>query len=154
MYLYQYRVRSWRMEEFEGACCIRGYHEYKEIWAAALGEELVCEREPHNVHDRLHMWFIKINYLLQKVFQVFNFRTLLSIWKYFNIENFPVCNYFSKFGFKASWLEYADWPHNNYVMPCLLIAAHIPHEKVHIQTLFSQQHTHTLYNTKRKTQHK
>ena len=43
---------SWRMEEFERACCIRGYHVYKEVWEAALGEELACEREPHNVHDR------------------------------------------------------------------------------------------------------
>ena len=29
------------MEEFERACCIRGYHEYKEVWEAAVGEELV-----------------------------------------------------------------------------------------------------------------
>ena len=40
------------MEEFERACCIRGYHEYKEVWEAAVGEELVCEREPQNAHDR------------------------------------------------------------------------------------------------------
>ena len=25
---------------------------YQEIWTAAVGEELVCEREPHNSHDR------------------------------------------------------------------------------------------------------
>ena len=25
---------------------------YKEIWEAAVGEELVCAREPHNSHDR------------------------------------------------------------------------------------------------------
>ena len=29
------------MEEFERACCIRGYHEYEEVWEAAVGEELV-----------------------------------------------------------------------------------------------------------------
>ena len=40
------------MEEFERPCCIRGYHIYQEIWMAAVGEELVCEREPHNSHDR------------------------------------------------------------------------------------------------------
>ena len=38
------------MEEFEITCCIRGYH--KEIWEAAVGEELGCVREPHNSHDR------------------------------------------------------------------------------------------------------
>ena len=33
-------------------CCIRGYHVYKEICEAAVGEELVCAREPHNSHGR------------------------------------------------------------------------------------------------------
>ena len=32
--------------------CIRGYHVYKDIWDAAIGEVLVCEREPRNVEDR------------------------------------------------------------------------------------------------------
>ena len=40
------------MEEFERACCIRGYHVYKEIWDAADGEELMCMRETDNTHDR------------------------------------------------------------------------------------------------------
>ena len=26
--------------------CIRGYHVYTDIWDAAIGEVLVCEREP------------------------------------------------------------------------------------------------------------
>ena len=37
---------------FEGNCCIRGYHVYKEVWEAAVGESLVCEREPKNASDR------------------------------------------------------------------------------------------------------
>ena len=40
------------MEELERDCCIRGYHVYKEIWEAAAGEVLRCEREPQNVRDR------------------------------------------------------------------------------------------------------
>lgn len=32
--------------------CVRGYHEYKDIWAAAAGEELTCEKECHKVQDR------------------------------------------------------------------------------------------------------
>ena len=35
--------------EKEMACCVRGYHVYKDIWAAAFGEVLVCSREPTNV---------------------------------------------------------------------------------------------------------
>jgi len=30
--------------EKEMACCVRGYHEDKDIWAAAIGEVLVCRR--------------------------------------------------------------------------------------------------------------
>ena len=30
---------------------IRGYHEYKSIWEAEMGEILACIREPSNVHD-------------------------------------------------------------------------------------------------------
>ena len=40
------------MEELERVCCIRGYHVYKEIWEAATGEVLICERELHNSRDR------------------------------------------------------------------------------------------------------
>ena len=40
------------MESFEKECSIRGYHVYKEIWEAAIGEELDCRREPSNAIDR------------------------------------------------------------------------------------------------------
>ena len=29
--------------------CVRGYHVYKDIWAAAIWEVLVCSMEPTNV---------------------------------------------------------------------------------------------------------
>ena len=42
-----------RAEEMAGkkeiACCVRGYHEYKDIWAAAIREVLVCSTKPTNV---------------------------------------------------------------------------------------------------------
>ena len=40
------------MEEYGQDWCIRGYHVYREIWEAATGEVLVCEREPRNARDR------------------------------------------------------------------------------------------------------
>ena len=40
------------MEETEKDCCIRGYHVYKDIWEAAVGESLTCERETNNPRDR------------------------------------------------------------------------------------------------------
>ena len=41
------------MEEMAGekeiACCVRGYHVYKDIWAVAIREVLVCSMEPTNI---------------------------------------------------------------------------------------------------------
>ena len=34
--------------EKETACCVRGDHDYKDIWVAAIGEVLVCSQEPTN----------------------------------------------------------------------------------------------------------
>ena len=39
------------METYERACCVRGYHIYKDVWKAAVGEELACEREPNSPKD-------------------------------------------------------------------------------------------------------
>ena len=30
----------------EMTCCVRGYHMYKDTWAVAVGEVLVCSKEP------------------------------------------------------------------------------------------------------------
>ena len=32
--------------------CVGGYHVYKDIWEAAIGELLQCERETRNTKDR------------------------------------------------------------------------------------------------------
>ena len=40
------------MEVCERSSSVRGYHVYKTIWDAAIGEDLVCKREPSNEHDR------------------------------------------------------------------------------------------------------
>ena len=45
---------SWKMSEVSTCvveAMIRGYHEYKSIWEAEMGEILACIREPSNVHD-------------------------------------------------------------------------------------------------------
>ena len=39
-------------DAYRAACCIRGYHVYRDIWAAAVGEVLACEQEPRNRVDR------------------------------------------------------------------------------------------------------
>ena len=40
------------MEKFFERNYIPGYHVYKKVWAATVGEALVCEREPKNSSDR------------------------------------------------------------------------------------------------------
>ena len=45
--------------EKEVTCRVRGYHVYKDIWAAVIGEELVCSREPTNMADRYAVAVLK-----------------------------------------------------------------------------------------------
>ena len=40
------------MEVCERSSSVRGYHVYRTIWDAAIGEDLVCEREPSNEQDK------------------------------------------------------------------------------------------------------
>ena len=43
----------------EIATVIRGYHVYKELWTAPLGEILFCQWETDNRHDRFAVAIIK-----------------------------------------------------------------------------------------------
>ena len=47
------------MEEFEKESCVRGYHVYNEIWVAALGEQLGCQRELENPSDHYAVAVVK-----------------------------------------------------------------------------------------------
>lgn len=47
------------MEEITKELCVRGYHVYKEIWTAVLGETLPCVRETSNEKDRYAVAVIK-----------------------------------------------------------------------------------------------
>ena len=38
--------------EMKMACCVKGYHMYKEVWEAVIGEVLVFHMEPTNAADR------------------------------------------------------------------------------------------------------
>ena len=40
-----------RMESYSIHTSVRGYHIYKDVWEAALGQLLPCQREPGNIHD-------------------------------------------------------------------------------------------------------
>ena len=41
------------------ACCVRGYHIYKDIWAAVIGKVLVYSRKPTNMADRYDVAVLK-----------------------------------------------------------------------------------------------
>ena len=55
------------MEELRRESCIRGHHIYKNIWNPAVGEVLVCEREPHNAADRYFVAITKGAFLIDDV---------------------------------------------------------------------------------------
>ena len=48
------------MEEIEVLSCIRGYHIYKDVWTAAVGETLVSQREPDCPRTLLTDKFIRV----------------------------------------------------------------------------------------------
>ena len=43
--------RTALMETFQMESCVRGYHIYKELWEATIGENLECQRERDNPSD-------------------------------------------------------------------------------------------------------
>ena len=38
--------------EYEKACCVHCYHVHREVWEAAEGEVLACEREQQERKDK------------------------------------------------------------------------------------------------------
>ena len=54
--------------EFRKKLCMRRYHVYNDIWETAVGEMLVCMREPRNAHDRYTVMGsnLIINFVLAK----------------------------------------------------------------------------------------
>ena len=60
------------METYARACCLRGYHIFKDAWKAAVGEELACEREANKPKD-CYAVFTLIYYSRTGNFRVFNF---------------------------------------------------------------------------------
>ena len=47
------------MERFSIESCVRGYHVYKDIWEASIGEELPCKRENGNRADPFAVAVVK-----------------------------------------------------------------------------------------------
>ncbi len=44
-------MRKKKMECFRKESCVREYHIYRELWEAAIGEDLACQRECRNATD-------------------------------------------------------------------------------------------------------
>ena len=73
--------------EFRKKLCMCGYHAYN-IWEAAVGEMLVCVREPRNTHDRYAV--VGGNYSWWQNFRGFNFHGWGDPRKFEHNENFCV----------------------------------------------------------------
>ena len=62
------------MTQWEVDSSVCGYHVYEGIWAAAMGEQIGCIREPLNVMDRYAVALKKdgtvIGHLPQKILQI------------------------------------------------------------------------------------
>ena len=62
------------METFQKESCIRGYHIYRELWDAVVGEELECQRERGNAADMYAVAVMKdstiVGHLPQKISRI------------------------------------------------------------------------------------
>ena len=52
-------------------CCVKGYHVYKDICAAVIGEELVCDRELNNARDRYTVSVMKNGIIIGHICSLF-----------------------------------------------------------------------------------
>ena len=63
----------------ERECCVRGYHVYIDVWDAAIGEELDCQREPSNANDRYAVAVVKsgvvVGHLPKKLSRIYSLFT-------------------------------------------------------------------------------
>ena len=68
------RVDGLTMERFSVESCVRGYHVYKDIWIACVGEELPCQRENGNPTDPFAVAVVKsgltVGHILRKISSV------------------------------------------------------------------------------------
>ena len=73
---------SAELSTLERNYCIRGYHIYHSIWDVTVGEELLCERELTNLHDRYAIAVVKdrnvIGHLLRKISRVCSFEEVAT----------------------------------------------------------------------------
>ena len=52
---------------FSISTMIRGYHEYKDVWEAIEGKELLCRRENKNYHDPFSVAVVKDDHTVRHV---------------------------------------------------------------------------------------
>lgn len=64
------------MERFSVEPCNRGYHVYKDIWEASIGEHLLCHRENSNCADPFAVGVVKnqvtVGHILRKISSVYS----------------------------------------------------------------------------------
>ena len=60
------------VEQYEAVFCVRGYHVYKDVRRAAVGEDLECKRETRNAHDRYAVAVMKEGCVISILIKRFN----------------------------------------------------------------------------------
>ena len=66
---------------FEVEAMVRGYHQYKEIWDAEVGEKLECQRETGNPHDIFAVAVLKSGVILGHIPKKISSICSLFLWR-------------------------------------------------------------------------
>ena len=101
---------------------------YREIWDAAIGEVLVCERDPHNVEDRYAVAVKKDDVVIGHLPRNFSRVCSLFIRRGGNIQ----CTVTGAKRYSA------DLPQGGLEVPCLLLLKASPKEVKKLKKLWKK----------------
>jgi len=93
------------MESYSIHTSVRGYHIYKDVLEAALGQLLPCQREPANIHDPYAVVGVETGVATQIVGHVL--RAISSVC-YFFLGNVTTAYNFAEKTF-TNWLQTAKF---------------------------------------------
>ena len=98
------------MERFCVESCVRGYHIYKDIWEASIGEELPCQRESGNRADPFAVAVVRsgvtVGHIPRKISSVCSFLRKGGVINICTTARRRFSADLLIRGWKISWVEY------------------------------------------------
>ena len=69
------------MDSYPVAAVIRGYHVYRNIWNGAIGQILLCQWEPGNIHDPYAVSVVNVEIIVGQVPRAISLVCYSFLWR-------------------------------------------------------------------------